>query len=94
MTTLELVLSCAQGALVFAFAAALFRVVRGPTLADRVLALDFVSYVAIALVALRAISLGAFELVDVTLGIALVSFVATITAARFLRVRAAGGGVS
>lgn len=70
------------------------RVIIGPTLADRVLALDQMVAIAIGVIALIAVKTG-FELyIDIALALALVGFLATAAFARyiFLRGRAEDGG--
>lgn len=68
------------------------RVIVGPTLADRVLALDQLVAIAIGFVAVVAVKTG-FELyVDIALALALVGFLATAAFARYIFLRGGGGG--
>jgi len=63
------------------------RVIIGPTLADRVLALDQLVSIAIGFIALIAVKTG-FELyVDIALALALVGFLATAAFARYIFIR-------
>lgn len=63
------------------------RVVIGPTLADRVLALDQLVAIAIGFIAVIAVKTG-FELyVDIALALALVGFLATAAFARYIFMR-------
>lgn len=64
--------------------AALARVVRGPSPADRVVAFDFVTVVAIAFTALVAWRYEEPVLLDMAIVLALVAFVATIAFADHL----------
>lgn len=66
---------------------ALYRVARGPSLADRIAALDLVVFVSIGITSGIAVVLEEVELLDVALVIALTSFIVTIAAARFLERR-------
>lgn len=63
---------------------AVARLVRGPTLADRIIALDFMSAVAIALVAVYAVQSGEPVVLDVAIVLALVSFLGTVAFAYFV----------
>jgi len=61
---------------------AAIRLVRGPTDADRVIALDLLSACAVAACALAAALSGRLVYLDVALGVALVAFVGTLAWAR------------
>lgn len=60
------------------------RIVRGPTRADRVVALDIFLAAAIALAVAASLATGRTVLLDVAIGLALVGFVATIGWARLI----------
>lgn len=63
------------------------RVIIGPTLADRVLALDQLVSIAIGFIAVIAVKTS-FELyVDIALALALVGFLATAAFARYIYIR-------
>lgn len=63
------------------------RVILGPSLADRVLALDQLVSIAIGFIAVIAVKTG-FELyIDIALALALVGFLATAAFARYIYVR-------
>lgn len=59
------------------------RLARGPSLPDRVVALDLVTILAVAFSALTAIATGASAFLDVAIALALVAFLATVAFARF-----------
>jgi len=65
-------------------AAAAVRVVRGPHLADRVVALDLVSYVTVCIIGTGAMLTGEGPLLDVALVLSLLAFLGTVAFARFL----------
>ncbi|MCA9284074.1 MAG: hypothetical protein KDA22_02575 [Phycisphaerales bacterium] len=65
----------------------LLRLLRGPTLADRVVALDAMVVVAAAMIALFAIVTDDPMLIRVTLVIALVGFMSTVALASFISAR-------
>ena len=60
------------------------RVVRGPTLPDRVLGLDMLVGVAIGLIAVLGIKTGFSLYVDIAIALGLVGFLATVAFARFI----------
>ncbi len=60
------------------------RLLRGPSLADRVVAMDMLVVAAVAVAALATLSTGRREFLDVGLGIAVVGFIATCAFAAFL----------
>ena len=64
------------------------RIVVGPTLADRVLALDSLTVIAMSVVGTMAIQTGFTLYLDIAIALALVGFLATIAFARYILVRA------
>lgn len=75
--------------LVAALALALLRIVRGPTVFDRVVALDLIGGVCLCIIVMFAIHFDQEVLLDAAFTIALVSFIGTVAFARFL---GKGGG--
>jgi multicomponent Na+:H+ antiporter subunit F len=63
---------------------AVVRLLRGPSLADRVVALDLLGTVAIGMIAAAAVVAEAAVLLDVALVVALVMFLGTVAFARYL----------
>lgn len=61
-----------------AFATAMFRVLRGPSVADRAIAADVALYGAIAAIAVLMLREEAYELMDVVLVATLLGFLATV----------------
>jgi multicomponent Na+:H+ antiporter subunit F len=61
-----------------------WRVIRGPTLPDRILALDMLVAVAIGFIAVIAIRTGFTLYVDIAIALGLVGFLATVAFARFV----------
>jgi multicomponent Na+:H+ antiporter subunit F len=72
------------GVLLLALAPVFVRLVVGPTLADRVVALDMAAFVAIGVVALYAVLMHEPAFLDVALVLALIAFMATAAFARFV----------
>lgn len=61
-----------------------YRVIRGPTLPDRVLALDTLVVIAIGFIAVLGIRSGHSYPVDIAIALGLVGFLATVAFARFI----------
>ena len=76
--------------LIIAIGLATVRLMRGPTLADRVVALDVITVLAVALTAIMAIQFELRVLLDVTIVLALVSFVSAVAFAYYVERRATG----
>jgi multicomponent Na+:H+ antiporter subunit F len=66
------------------------RLVRGPTLPDRVLALDMLTTIAIGYVGVFAIKTGFTLYIDIAIAIALAGFLATLAFARYVLSRKSG----
>lgn len=70
--------------LVITVACAVYRLWKGPFLPDRVLALDFLSAVAIGFTAIYSIATGNAVLLDVALSVALLSFLGSVAFGYYL----------
>jgi multicomponent Na+:H+ antiporter subunit F len=70
--------------LTLALVGAAGRMILGPGHADRFIALDMLTGIAVAACALTAVTTGRREFLDVGLGLALIAFLATIAFAAFL----------
>lgn len=70
--------------LAIALLLASWRMVRGPSLADRFIALDMLTAIAVGFAAVTAVATGRGAFLDIGLGLALISFVATAAFAVFL----------
>ncbi len=73
-----------------ALALAAWRMLRGPTIADRFVAFDMLTAVAVAFSALTAVATGRSAFLDVALVLSLVNFVATAAFALFLERKGRG----
>ena len=67
-----------------AFFLTVYRVIVGPTLPDRVVALDMLVGIAIGFIAVIAIRTGVDLYVDIAIALCLVGFLATVAFARFI----------
>lgn len=65
-----------------------WRVIAGPSLPDRILALDMLTGIAIGFIAVIAVRTGFSLYIDIAIALALVSFLSTVALARYLFVRA------
>jgi len=70
-----------------AFLLTVYRIVVGPTLPDRVLALDMLAATAIGFIAVVAVKTGFTLYVDIAIALGLVGFLATVAFARFILAR-------
>jgi multicomponent Na+:H+ antiporter subunit F len=74
----------AQSLLAAAAALALLRVVRGPTLPDRVVALDLFGVIVVGHIVVYTAATGEKAFLDAALVVALVSFIGTVAYARYV----------
>ena len=72
------------GALSASLVMAFVRLVRGPSLPDRVLALDLVSFISVAFIALYSVATGQQVFIDAAIALALIAFLGTLAFARFI----------
>jgi multicomponent Na+:H+ antiporter subunit F len=72
------------GVLVLAALCAFVRLLIGPNLADRVVALDTIAALSVGVAALHAIQHGLTVFLDVATVLALIAFVSTVAFARYL----------
>ena len=73
--------------LLLGLAGAFLRLVLGPDMADRVVALDLIAIMTVAIMALWTIAGAAPVVIDVAITLALVAFLATIAFARYIETR-------
>jgi len=84
---LAIALAALRIVVLLAMGLALVRLLRGPTLADRVIALDVLVIAAVAVVALQAWQLGRAALLDFAVGVAMVTFITAVALAWYLEQR-------
>lgn len=77
-STIALFLMCA------AFFLTAWRIIKGPTLPDRIVALDMLVAIAIGFIAVIAIRTGFNLYIDIAIALGLVGFLATVAFARFI----------
>lgn len=81
---LSLALTIAFSALAFSIALTLWRLVKGPDMASRILALDTLTINAIALLLLLGIGLGTQVYFEAALILAMMGFIGTVALCKFL----------
>ena len=86
---MELVTSVCLATLALSAALVVARLLRGASLADRVVALENLLLVGVSGIAVGAVRTGSGDFLNVLVVLALVSFVAPVTIARFLERRGA-----
>lgn len=88
MTGAQTIVSAACAIALFLMCAAFFlaawRVVKGPTLPDRIVGLDMLTAIAIGFIAVVAIRTGFNLYIDIAIALGLVGFLATVAFARFV----------
>ncbi len=91
MTAAQVILSysvwLALVVLCLSFLLTIWRVIKGPTLPDRVVALDMLTGIVIGFIALIAIRTGFSLYIDIAISLGLVGFLATVAFARFILAR-------
>jgi multicomponent Na+:H+ antiporter subunit F len=80
VTVTNVVLAILMAALLLAF----LRLVRGPSLPDRVVALELISFLTTGVIATYAIVTDQHVFLDVAITLALITFLATVAFARYL----------
>ena len=76
--------SAALGILCVALLITVWRVIAGPSLPDRILALDMLTGIAIGFIAVVAVRTGFSLYIDIAIALGLVGFLATVAFARFV----------
>ena len=74
-----------------AFLLTVYRVIKGPTLPDRVVALDMLVGIVIGFIGVIAIRTGFTLYIDIAISLGLVGFLATVAFARFILARGRDG---
>lgn len=86
-STLAVTLDVLLGVVFFSMGLTTVRLLRGPTQADRVMALDVLVIAAVAAVALMAWRIRAVALLDVAVAVAMVTFISAVALAWYLERR-------
>lgn len=88
---MELAIPFARVALLTAAVLVFVRLVWGPTVSDRVVALDTLSFLAVGLIAVHAAETGSAAFLDGAVLLALIAFLGTVAWARYVELAPAAG---
>jgi len=80
----QVILTVSASMLLTAMVLAGVRIVRGPTAADRVVALDMLGLLGTAAVGMATLISGSIVFIDIALAVALIGFLATVAFAGFI----------
>jgi multicomponent Na+:H+ antiporter subunit F len=83
-TLFSVILNVAIAALILSLIMAVIRLVRGPTLPDRVVALDLIAFLAVGFIGMYGVESGQPALLDAALTLALIAFLGTVAFARYV----------
>ncbi|MBL1406852.1 MAG: cation:proton antiporter [Rhizobiales bacterium] len=81
---LEIAIWFSLAMLTVSFFLTIYRVISGPTLPDRIVALDMLVAIAIGYIAVIGVKTGYYLYVDIAIALSLVGFLATVAFARFI----------
>tara|TARA_R110002020_G_scaffold16871_67_gene59792 strand:+ start:2017 stop:2340 length:324 start_codon:yes stop_codon:yes gene_type:complete len=84
---LEVCIDIAFALLSIGFIVIVYRIATGPTLPDRILALDMMVAVAIGFIATFGVRSGFYLYVDIAIALGLIGFLSTVAFARFVLAR-------
>jgi multicomponent Na+:H+ antiporter subunit F len=87
MTPIQTVSLVALSILSLALVLASYRLLRGPSLPDRVIALDLIAMVVVSIIGVYCIFTGVWYFLDIALVLALLAFLGTVAFARYLELR-------
>jgi len=77
--------AAASAAILVTMALALFRAIRGPTIYDRILAVNAFGTLTVVLIAVHGFLAGRPEFLDIALVYALINFIATIAVTKYVK---------
>ena len=77
--------AAASAAILVTMALALFRAIRGPTIYDRILAVNAFGTLTVILIAVHGFLAGRPEFLDIALVYALINFIATIAVTKYVK---------
>lgn len=81
---IETILTIALSLYILAILLALYRIIRGPSMPDRVVALDMIGVNLISAVAVFSVALNTHAYLEVILIVGILAFISTIALARFV----------
>lgn len=81
---IEIILTIALSLFILAISLALYRIIKGPSMPDRVVALDMIGVNLISAVAVFSVVLNTHAFLEVILVVGILAFISTIALARFV----------
>jgi multicomponent Na+:H+ antiporter subunit F len=84
---LQLTITISYAGLLFSLVMVFIRLILGPTLADRVVALDLIAFITVGFIAVHTLDSGQKSLLDVAITLGLVAFLGTIAFSSFIAKR-------
>ena len=93
VTFLNVCIQISMALLAVSFAICVFRIVIGPTLPDRIIALDLLVALGIGFIAIIGVKTQFYLYLDIAISLGLVGFLATVAFARFVLSRNKGGAI-
>ncbi len=84
MSAVQILATSLTSALAVALVLVAWRMIKGPSFADRFIALDMLTAIAVGFAALTSVATGSDVFLDIGLGLALINFVATAAFAVFV----------
>ncbi|WP_203333810.1 Na(+)/H(+) antiporter subunit F1 [Planococcus beigongshangi] len=81
---IQTILAISLSLYIIAILLALYRIIRGPSMPDRVVALDMIGVNLISAVAVFSVALGTHAFLEVILIVGILAFISTIALARFV----------
>jgi len=85
MEILELSVWISLGMLVVAFSLAFFRLIKGPTVSDRIVAMDFIASLTMGFILLYSVLIENSRYYDIAIIISLISFIGTVAIATYIK---------
>lgn len=82
---LTAILNISLTLLVLAFALALYRLIKGPEINDRILALDLIASIVMGFILLYSVVINKAIYFDITIILSLVSFIGTVAISSYLK---------
>lgn len=83
----EIALQISFGLLIVAFLFSFYRLVKGPDIYNRILALDFIATIAMSFILLYSVFLNNSVYFDIAIVISLISFIATVGVSTYLKLQ-------
>lgn len=84
LTLLNIVLICAFILLIISFFFSLFRFIKGPTISDRIVAMDLIASISMSFILVFSVLMKESMYFDIVIVISLISFISTVAISTYL----------